>query len=77
MGQSTERSEAMNAKKAIEQKARAALEWWLNGMMQGGHDATPADIAAVWNAALSHYEKEAQEAQQPRQSNARRFEHGQ
>lgn len=35
-----------------EQRARQLLEAWLRGMNQGGHIATPQDIAEVYQIAL-------------------------
>jgi hypothetical protein len=38
-------------------KARAALEAWMRGMTEGGHTATPEDIAETFRIALAHYQE--------------------
>ncbi len=44
---------------SVKERARVLLEAWLRGVTQGGHTASPEDIAAVHATALERAREEA------------------
>lgn len=44
---------------SVKDRARLLLEAWLRGVTQGGHTASPEDIAAVYDTSLARAREEA------------------